>query len=85
MGSQIGGWSLMKKHDLLRNEETIILERMEALHLIERLHGKLGWAVLPECIENMSDEAIKFLGSYGHTEATINSALLKKSNSIANI
>ncbi|SDF10707.1 FtsK/SpoIIIE domain-containing protein [Sporomusa acidovorans] len=57
-----------------------ILERMEELHLIERLHGNLGWAVLPECIENMSDEAIKFLGSYGHNEADINSALLKQSS-----
>lgn len=62
-----------------------ILKRMEALHLIERLHGNLGWAVLPECIENMSVEAIRFLGTYGHTETDINDVLLKRASDIANI
>jgi hypothetical protein len=48
--------------------------------LIERLHGNLRWAVVPECIEDMSVEVIKFLGTYGRTESDINSALLKRSS-----
>lgn len=31
-----------------------ILKRMEELCLIERLHGNLGWAVMPEYIEDIS-------------------------------
>ncbi|SEJ71584.1 Ftsk gamma domain-containing protein [Propionispira arboris] len=62
-----------------------ILKRMEELYLIKRLHGNLGWEVQPECIENMSDEVIEFLRTYGRTEADINSVLLKRSSDIANI
>lgn len=47
------------------NRANRILKRMEALCVLEKMHGKLGWAVVPNCIEDMSDEAIKILGSYG--------------------
>ncbi len=67
------------------NRASRILKRMEALCLLEKMHGKLGWAVVPNCIEDMSVEAISFLGTYGHTETDINSVLLKRAGDIANI
>ena len=62
------------------NRASRILKRMEELCLLEKMHGKLGWAVVPDCIENMSVEAIKFLETCGCTEIDINSALLKRSS-----
>ena len=67
------------------NRARRILKRMEELSLLEKMHGKLGWAVVPNCIEDMSGEIIKILGSYGRTEIDINSALLKRASDIANI
>lgn len=78
--NQIANSRLQDYLKIGNNRSNRILKRMEELDLIERLHGNLGWAVLPECIENMSDEAIKFLESYGRTEIDIKSALLKQSS-----
>ena len=60
------------------NRASRILKRMEELCLLEKMHGKLGWAVVPDCIEDMSAEVIDLLGTCGYIENDIKNALLKQ-------
>jgi S-DNA-T family DNA segregation ATPase FtsK/SpoIIIE len=78
--NQIANSRLQDYLKIGNNRASRILKRMEELCLLEKMHGKLGWAVVPNCIEDMSVEVIKILGSYGRTEIDINSALLKRSS-----
>lgn len=78
--NQIANSRLQDYLKIGNNRASRMLKRMEELCLLEKMHGKLGWAVVPNCIEDMSGEIIKILGSYGRTEIDINSALLKRSS-----
>lgn len=60
------------------NRANKILDRMEELNLIERRNGNLGWAVVPERIDDMSTEAIKLLEVYGLTENDIENVLIQR-------
>ena len=61
------------------NRASRILKRMEELCLLEKMHGKLGWAVVPDCIEDMSVEVIELLKTCGYIENDITTCIAKAS------
>ena len=76
--NQIANSRLQDYLKIGNNRASRILKRMEELCLLEKMHGKLGWAVVPDCIEDMSAEVIDLLGTCGYIENDIKNALLKQ-------
>lgn len=78
--NQIANSRLQEYLKIGNNKASRILKRMEELCLLEKMHGKLGWAVVPNCIEDMSVEVIGLLGTCGYIENDIKNALLKRAS-----
>jgi len=77
---QIANYRLQKYLKSGNNVTKRILKRMEEFNLIVRLHGNLGWEVVPKCIEDMSANAIEFLKAHGNTENSIKNAFVEELN-----
>ena len=78
--NQIANSRLQDYLKIGNNRASRILKRMEELCLLEKMHGKLGWAVVPNCIEDMSVEVIELLRTCGYIENDIKNALLKRAS-----
>lgn len=78
--SKIANYRLQKYLKSGNNVTKRILKRMEEFKLIARLHGNLGWEVVPRCIEDMSANTIEFLKSHGNTEDNIKNAFIEELN-----
>lgn len=54
---------------------------MEEWKLIEKLHGNLGWEVIPKCYEDLSVEVIRYLAECGKSEDEIRERLSARQHS----
>lgn len=61
-----------------------LLSKMEEWKLIRRLHGNLGWELIPNCYGDLSAEVIHCLTGYGKSEDEIREILSGKESSSSN-
>lgn len=62
------------------NRANKLLGRMEELGFIRKLHGNLGWQVLPKGFEDIIGEAIDFLIRCGKTSDSIKEVLNQRAD-----
>ena len=77
---RIANSRIQGKFNIGNNRAVKLLEQMEELGLIHKLHGNLGWEVIPGCYEQLSHQAIQYLKQHGKTEYEIKNMLSKKSS-----
>lgn len=77
---KIANSRLQAKCQIGNNRANRVLERMEEMGLILRMHGNLGWKTIPRFFEDVSLEAVNFLKGNGVTEAEIRNILSKRSD-----
>lgn len=64
------------------NRANRLQNRMMELHLIERLHGNIGWKVIPKCIDDITSEAKELLVSHETSDASVTKALSQRPRNV---
>lgn len=79
---RIANSRLQAKCQIGNNRANRVLNRMEEMELIRRLHGNLGWKTIPRCFEDLSLEVVNFLKENGVTEVEIRNILNENSEKV---
>lgn len=76
--SRVANSRIQAQFGVANNRANRLLSQMEEWKLIKKLHGNLGWELIPGCYEDLPIEVINCLVKYGKTEDEIRRILPKK-------
>ena len=68
---KIANSRLQAKCQIGNNRANRVLDRMEEMGLILRLHGNLGWKTIPECFEDIPIKVTEYLKKNGVSESEL--------------